>query len=164
MTEQQELREEETRRRVEAQEHAHASERRVTSLVSELEEARRSLVQAERQQKTYETELHETVSQMAEIAAGGESLAAAKRKTESDLIVVQAELEEAQAETRALREEVRRGQAELMRLTEEMRCGEEQAQAVDRQRRFLEVQCKEWQDRLDQAETMAARSTKKVSF
>lgn len=163
VTEQQELREEEVRQRVEAQEHANAAEKRVTSLVSELEEARMALAQAERQQKVCEGELHEAGNQMAELAASSESLAAAKRKMESDLTVAQAELEEAQAEAKALREEVRRSQADMVRLGEEMRHSEEQTVAVDKQRRFLELQCKEWQERLDQAETVAVRSTKKVS-
>lgn len=163
LMEQQELREEEVRQRVEAQEHANASERRVTSLVCELEEARRALTQAERQQKVCEAELHETCNQMAELAASGESLAAAKRKLEADLTVAQAELEEAQAEAGTLREEVRRSQADLARLAEDVRHGEEQTAAVEKQRRFLEVQCKEWQERLDQAETVAVRGTKKVS-
>lgn len=77
--------EEEQRARDEARELLGISERRANALSNELEESRTLLEQADRARRAAEQELGDAQEQINELSAANGSLAAAKRKLESEL-------------------------------------------------------------------------------
>lgn len=77
--------EEEQRARDEARELFGIAERRANALANELDESRTLLEQADRARRTAEQELGDAHDQLNEISAANGSLAAAKRKLESEL-------------------------------------------------------------------------------
>uniref|UniRef100_A0A0N5AE54 Paramyosin n=1 Tax=Syphacia muris TaxID=451379 RepID=A0A0N5AE54_9BILA len=129
----------EQRNREEIRDQYQNMEKKATVLQSEKEELIVAMDQAERARKQAESESSEAHTQCNELAAQAESLTAAKRKLDAELLAIQGDLDETLNEQE-----------------------QENTQQTDRMRKSLELQLKEMQARLDEAEAAALKGGKKV--
>merc|ERR1711981_881978 len=127
-----------------------------------LEEARTLLDQADRQRRIAEQELADTNEQLSELTCQNQSIAAAKRKLDSEMQTLQGELDEMVSEATLSEEKAKHAMVDAARLAEELRCEQEIAQALEKDRKLLECQLKDAQNRLDEAETNALKCGKKA--
>jgi exonuclease VII small subunit len=112
--------EDEQRLREEAREALLASERYSLTLKSDLEEMRSSYEQAERARKAAENELHDAADRISELANSNSNLSAAKRKLDSEVSSLQADLDEAIKELKNSEERVRKAANDAARLADEL--------------------------------------------
>uniref|UniRef100_A0A915JUY7 Myosin-3 n=1 Tax=Romanomermis culicivorax TaxID=13658 RepID=A0A915JUY7_ROMCU len=146
--------ESEQRQRDEAREQYAASERRGAMLQSEKEEAYVAAESADRGRRQAEAELHDVKEQLNEAFSQANSLAGVKRKLESELQALHAELDGNLNELKAAEENSKRAAADAAQ--------QEHGMHIDRARKGLEAQVKEMQVRVDEAEQAALKGGKKV--
>ncbi|CAL8133772.1 unnamed protein product [Orchesella dallaii] len=154
--------EEEQRARDETREALSAAERRANALANELEESRTLLEQADRARRNAEQELTDAHDQLNELSAQGASLASARRKLESELQTLHADLEEILNEAKLSDEKAKKAMVDAARLADELRAEQEHAQTQEKLRKQLELQMKDLQTRLSEAESNALRGGKKA--
>merc|ERR1712212_222401 len=90
------------------------------------------------------------------------SLTASKRKLEGDIQTLHADLEEMLNESRNSEEKAKKAMVDAARLADELRAEQEHAQTQEKMRKALEVQVKEMQVRLEEAEGNAMKAGKKA--
>merc|ERR1712126_20954 len=139
-----------------------ANERRANSMQNALEEARTLLEQADRARRITEQELSDTNEQLSELTVQNQSIAGAKRKLESELQTLHGDLDEMSSEASISDEKAKKSMIDAARLAEELRQEQDIAQVFERDRKLLEVQLKDAQQRLDEAETNALKGGKKA--
>merc|ERR1712002_1147887 len=154
--------EEEQRNRDDLREQLGISERRSNALHNELEESRTLLEQADRGRRQAEAELAEAHESLNELSASASSLCLAKRKLEGELQTLHADLDEMLNEAKNSEEKAKKAMVDAARLADELRAEQEHAQTQEKMRKALEVQVKEMQVRLEEAEGNALKSTKKT--
>ncbi|XP_067673651.1 myosin heavy chain, striated muscle-like [Haliotis asinina] len=154
--------EEERRAREEAREALSAIERRCNSFKAEAEELQANLENADRGRKNAEAELTEALDRVNELTATNSSLQGQKRKLDSDISAMQADLEDMSGQVRAAEENVRRAQADVQRMTDELRAEQEQGKQLDKLKRGLEAQVKELQIRAEEAEAAGLKGGKRA--
>ncbi|ODM92650.1 Myosin heavy chain, muscle [Orchesella cincta] len=154
--------EEEQRARDETRE-AHAqAERRANALANELEESRTLLEQADRARRTAEQELSDINEQLNDLSAQADSLSSNKRKLEAELQTLHTDLEEILNEAKNSEEKCKRAMVDAARLADELRAEQEHAQAVEKDRKSMEIHVKDLQARLNEAEANALKGGKKT--
>ncbi|KAI1711889.1 myosin head (motor domain) domain-containing protein [Ditylenchus destructor] len=154
--------EEEQRNRDEVREQYLNAEKRATILQSEREELAVALEQAERARKQAEYEAHDMRDQVNDLSAQVNSLSGMKRKLEGELQALHADLDETLNEYKAAEERSKKAMADAGKLAEELRQEQEHSLHIDRMRKGLEMQIKEMQVRLDEAEAAALKGGKKI--
>ncbi|XP_065353756.1 myosin heavy chain, muscle isoform X18 [Cloeon dipterum] len=154
--------EEEQRARDEAREQYGIAERRANALQNELEESRTLLEQADRGRRQAEQELSDAHEQLNELGGQNQSISAAKRKLESELSTLHSDLDELLNEAKSSEEKAKKAMVDAARLADELRAEQEHAQTQEKLRKALEVQIKELQVRLDEAENSALKGGKKA--
>merc|ERR1712212_1237951 len=137
------------------------SERRSNALHNELEESRTLLEQADRGRRQAEQELVDCHEQLNELSASASSLCLAKRKMEGQLQTLHADLDEMLNEAKNSEEKAKKAMVDAARLADELRAEQEHAQTQEKLRKGLEIQLKELQIRLEEAEGNALKATKK---
>jgi len=155
--------EQEQRERDKAREHLIQSERRSHSVRNELEETKTQLEHADRQRRTAEQELSDVMEQVADCTLQNQSLQASKRKLDSEMQTMHADLEEMLNESRIAEEKAKKAMIDAARLADELRAEQENAQHAERNRRALDCQVKDMQVKLDEAEQLAVKGGKKVT-
>ena len=113
--------EDEIRQKNEYHEAYHATERRVNTMIVEIDELRLSLQQVERGQKLAESELHDAANHISQLATSNDSLGSQKRKLDNDLLTMNAELDEARNEIRGHEENIRKAFIEISKVTDELK-------------------------------------------
>merc|ERR1739848_974726 len=136
--------------------------RRANSMQNHLEEARTLLEQADRARRITEQELSDTNEQLSELTVHNQSIAGAKRKLESEMQTLHGDMDEMSNEASISDEKAKKSMIDAARLAEELRQEQEVAQVFERDRKLLEVQLKDAQQRLDEAETNALKGGKKA--
>ncbi|XP_076329205.1 myosin heavy chain, muscle-like [Tachypleus tridentatus] len=154
--------EEEQRGRDEAREQYAMAERRSNALHGELEESRQLLEQADRGRRSAETELADVHEQMNELSANSASLSMAKKKLEGEMQALQSDLDEMLNEAKQSEEKAKKAMVDAARLADELRAEQEHGQQQEKMRKTLEVQMKDLQVRLDEAEAAALKGGKKI--
>merc|ERR1712043_111616 len=139
-----------------------ANERRAHSAQNALEEARTLLEQADRARRITEQELSDTNEQLSELTCQNQAIAGSKRKLESEMQTLHGELDEMVAEARLSEEKSQKAMVDAARIADELRQEQEIAQNFERNRKLLECQVKDTQQRLDEAETNALKGGKKA--
>merc|ERR1712136_100698 len=91
-----------------------------------------------------------------------QSIAGAKRKLESELQTLHGDLDEMSSEASISDEKAKKSMIDAARLAEELRQEQDIAQVFERDRKLLDVQLKDAQQRLDEAETNALKGGKKA--
>jgi len=153
--------EEEQRCASEYREQYGIAERRSNALNGELEESRTLLEQSDRCRRQAETELGETNESLNEITTQANTMSLTKRKLEGELQTMHADLDEMLNEAKNSEEKAKKAMVDAARLADELRAEQEHAQSQEKMRKGLEVQVKELQARLEEAEGNALKATKK---
>merc|ERR1712025_1228198 len=93
---------------------------------------------------------------------GNQAIAGAKRKLESEMQTLNGELDEMASEAHLSEDKAKKSMVDAARLADELRAEQEMAQGFERERKLLECQAKDMQQRLDEAETNALKGGKKA--
>jgi len=139
-----------------------AADRRAHSMQNALEEARTLLEQADRARRTCEQELSDTNEQLSEQTCQNQAIAGAKRKLEAELQTLNGDLDEMGSEAALSEDKAKKSMVDAARLAEELRAEQDLALSFEKDRKLLECQVKDVQQRLDEAETNALKGGKKA--
>merc|ERR1719320_412603 len=137
------------------------AERRANALHGELEESRTLLEQSDRGRRQAESELNEANEQLNELSTQTNAMSLAKRKLEGELQTLHADLDEMLNEAKNSEEKAKKAMVDATRLADELRAEQEHAQSQEKMRKGLEVQVKDLQARLEEAEGNALKASKK---
>merc|ERR1712025_466725 len=139
-----------------------ANERRANAAQNALEEARTLLEQADRARRMTEQELSDTNEQLSDQTCTNQAIAGAKRKLEQEMQTLHGDCDEMASEAHLSEEKAKKAMVDAARLADELRHEQEVAQGFERDRKLLECQVKDMQQRLDEAETNALKGGKKA--
>merc|ERR1719242_1812163 len=139
-----------------------AADRKAHAMQNALEEARTLLEQADRNRRTLETELSDVNEQLSDTTVQNQSIAAAKRKLESEMQTLQADYDEMASEANLCSDKAAKAMVDAARLAEELRVEQVNAQDLEKGRKLLEAQSKDMQQKLDEAESNALKGGKKA--
>merc|ERR1712203_1319010 len=139
-----------------------ANERRSNSAQNALEEARTLLEQADRARRMTEQELSDTNEQLSDLTCTNQAIAGAKRKLEAEMSTLHGDCDEMASEAQLSEGKATKAMVDAARLADELRAEQELAQVCERDRKLLECQVKDMQQRLDEAETNALKGGKKA--
>merc|ERR1712058_170339 len=139
-----------------------AADRKAAAMQNALEEGRSLLETADRQRRTAEQELADTNETLADLGNVNQSIAAAKRKLESEFNQLGADLGEMTNEARLSEEKAARAMVDAARLADELRCEQDVAMNLEKDKKLLEAQCKDAGSRADEAEVNALKGGRKA--
>ncbi|CAI5453365.1 unnamed protein product [Caenorhabditis angaria] len=154
--------EEEQRQKDEIREQFLNSEKRNAILQSEKDELVQQAEAAERARRNAEADCIELREQNNDLTNHLSTVTGIKRKLEGELQAMHADLDEALTELKVADENGKKAAADAARLAEELRQEQEHSMHVERIRKGLEIQIKEMQIRLDEAEAAALKGGKKI--
>merc|ERR1712173_142408 len=138
------------------------ADRKAAAMQNALEESRALLETADRQRRSAEQELADTNETLADLGNVNQSIAAAKRKLESEFNQLGADLDEMTNEARLSEEKAARAMVDAARLADELRCEQELSMALEKDKKLLEAQCKDTGARADEAEVNALKGGRKA--
>merc|ERR1711874_391283 len=154
--------EEEQRAKEVVRDHLIATERKAHSVQNALEEARTLLEQADRARRMTEQELSDTNEQLSDLTCQNQAIAGAKRKLESEMQTLHGDLDEMGSEASISEDKSKKAMVDAARIADELRSEQDVAQCFEKDRKLLECQVKDMQQRLDEAETNALKGGKKA--
>merc|ERR1712055_437692 len=109
-----------------------AAERRANSMQNALEEARTLLEQADRSRRLAEQELSDTNEQLSELTCTNQAIAGTKRKLESEMQTLHADLDEMSSEAHMSDEKAKKSMVDAARLADELRQEQDIAQCYEK--------------------------------
>merc|ERR1711983_15023 len=139
-----------------------SADRKAAAMQNTLEESRALLETADRQRRAAEQELADTNENLADLSNVNQSIAAARRKLESEYNQLQSDLDEMSNEARLSEEKAARAMVDAARLADELRCEQDLAMALEKDKKLLEAQCKDTGSRADEAEVNALKGGRKA--
>merc|ERR1711872_472600 len=139
-----------------------AADRKAAAMQNALEESRALLETADRQRRSAEQELADTNETLADLGNVNQSIAAAKRKLESEFNQLGADLDEMTNEARLSEEKAARAMVDAARLADELRCEQDAAMSLEKDKKLLEAQCEDAAARADEAEVNALKGGRKA--
>merc|ERR1712113_1167384 len=152
--------EEEQRAKEVARDSLVGAERKAHAMQNALEEARTLLEQSDRNRRATEQELSDVNESLSDSTVQNQAIAAAKRKLESEMQTLHADLDEMGSEARLCEDKASKAMVDAARLADELRAEQESAQSLEKNRRLGEAQVKDMQQKLDEAETNALKGGK----
>ncbi|CAL4070934.1 unnamed protein product [Meganyctiphanes norvegica] len=138
------------------------AERRANALHGELEESRTLLEQSDRGRRQAEADLADCHEQLGDLNAQNGSLTLAKRKLESEMQTLHADLDEMLNEAKNSEEKAKKAMVDAARLADELRAEQEHAQIQEKMRKGLEVTVKDLEVRLEEMEQNHLKASKKA--
>merc|ERR1719326_1306185 len=138
------------------------ADRKSAAMQNCLEESRALLETADRQRRAAEQELADSNEGLADLSNVNQSIAAARRKLESEYNQLQSDLDEMSNEARMSEEKAARAMVDAARLADELRCEQELSMALEKDKKLLEAQCKDTGARADEAEVNALKGGRKA--
>merc|ERR1711971_435579 len=154
--------EEETRAKAIAQDNLIAADRRCNTNQNALEEARTLLEQSDRNRRMIEQELQDTNETLSDQTCTNQAIQGAKSKCEQELNAMGHDLDEMTAEAKMSDDKAQHAMIDAARLADELRGEQETAMMLERDKKLLEAQVKDAQNRLDEAEQTALKGGKKA--
>merc|ERR1711999_33823 len=154
--------EEETRAKAIAQDNLIAADRRCNANQNALEEARTLLEQSDRNRRMIEQELADTNETLSDQTCQNQAIVGAKSKREQEMNNLGHDLDEMTSEAQMSEEKAQRAMVDAARLADELRAEQETAMMLERDKKLLEAQVKDAQNRLDEAEQTALKGGKKA--
>merc|ERR1712186_200721 len=151
------LYEEESRQRREIGEKAGLAERRAGALQGELEEARALLDSADRGKKQADMELVEARGAVNDMTTINSKAASDKRRLESAVHTMHAEIDDMLAQAKGSEEKAKKAMVDAARLADELRSEQDHSTAQGKAKRALETQINEVEQRLAEANEVAAK-------
>merc|ERR1719461_311519 len=138
------------------------ADRKAAAMQNCLEESRALLETADRQRRAAEQELADTNENLADLSNVNQSIAAARRKLESEFNQLQSDLDEMTTEAKYSEDKAARAMVDAARLADELRCEQELSMALEKDKKLLEAQCKDTGARADEAEVNALKGGRKA--
>merc|ERR1719290_132522 len=139
-----------------------ASERKANGMQNALEEARTLLEQADRARRGTEAELADVNETLSDATVANQAIAAAKRKLESEMQTLHADMDEMTSEARLCDDKASKAMVDAARLADELRAEQEAALGLERNRKLQECQVKDLQGKLDESDMNALKGGKKA--
>merc|ERR1711887_520185 len=139
-----------------------SADRKAAAMQNALEEGRALLETADRQRRSAEQELADTNENLADLGNVNQSIAAAKRKLETEFNQLQGDLDEMSNEARLSEDKAARAMVDAARLADELRCEQDIAMNLEKDKKLLEAQCKDAAARADEAEVNALKGGRKA--
>merc|ERR1719471_2151094 len=139
-----------------------AAQRKANSVQNALEEARTLLEQADRSRRMTEQELSDTNEQLSELTCQNQSIAGAKRKLESEMQTLHGDLDEMGSEAHLSEDKAKKAMVDAARIADELRNEQDLALSFEKDRKLMECQVKDMQQKLDEAEANALKGGKKA--
>merc|ERR1719266_612217 len=130
-------------------------ESRANANQNALEEARTLLEQADRNRRMVEQELADTNESLSDQTCTNQAICGAKMKCEQEMSAMGHDLDEMVAEAGMSEEKAQRAMIDAARLADELRMEQEAAMGLERDKKLLEAQVKDAQNRVDEAEQNA---------
>merc|ERR1712079_679047 len=147
----------ESRQTAELAEKSGLADRRGAALLAELEESNALLDSASRGKKQADAELVAARGSVNDMTAINGKAAADKRKLESAVHTLHAEIDDALAQAKGSEEKAKRAMVDAARLADELRAEQDHAAAMEKGKRTLESQINELENRLAEANEAAAK-------
>lgn len=151
------------RQKAELREAVVTAERRSSNLLVEVDEYRSALEHNDRARKAAEADLSDAADRLNESSSLNSSLVAHKRKLETDIAALRLELDDSLTEVKNTSDSLQKSFVEVSRQADELKYEQEHALNAERCRKNLELQVKDLQCRLEQAETSALKGGKKFT-
>merc|ERR1711974_421536 len=120
------------------------------------------LEQADRNRRTTEQELSDVNETLSDATVANQAIAAAKRKLESEMQTLHADMDEMTSEARLCDEKASKAMVDAARLADELRAEQEAALGLEKNRKLGECQVKDLQGKLDEADMNALKGGKKA--
>merc|ERR1712203_722227 len=139
-----------------------AAERKANSAQNALEEARTLLEQADRARRMTEQELSDTNEQLSDLTCQNQAIAGAKRKLESEMQTLHGDLDEMGSEAHLSDDKAKKAMVDAARIADELRNEQDIALSFEKDRKLMECQVKDMQQKLDEAEANALKGGKKA--
>ncbi|KAM9638442.1 myosin-3-like isoform 3-T3 [Morphnus guianensis] len=136
-------------------------ERRANLLQAEVEELRAALEQTERSRKVAEQELLDATEHMQLLHTQNTSLFNTKKKLESDMAQIQTEMEDITNEAKNAEERAKKAITDAAMMAEELKKEQDTSAHLERMKKNLDQTVKNLQHRLDEAEQLALKGSKK---
>merc|ERR1711983_651545 len=149
--------EEETRQRRELAEKAGLADRKATALQGEVEESRALLDSASRSKNQTDMELSEARVAVNDMTTINSKAGADKRRLEGAIHTMHAEIDDMLSQAKNSEEKAKKAMADAARLADELRAEQEHANAQEKSKRTLEAQIVELEQRLAEANQVAAK-------
>ena len=149
--------EEEARQKQEIKEKAGLADRKANALAGELEEARALLDSADRGRKQADMELADARNAVNEMTNINSRANADKRRLESDIHTVHAEIDDMLQQAKNSEEKAKKAMVDAARLADELRAEQDHSNSQERAKRTIENQMGELEQKLAEANEMAAR-------
>merc|ERR1712168_52102 len=154
--------EEESRAKAAATDSLISADRRANANQNALEEARTLLEQADRNRRMIEQELADTNESLSDQTCTNQAICGAKMKCEQEMGAMSHDLDEMVAEAGMSEDKAQRAMVDAARLADELRQEQELAMNLERDKKLLEAQVKDAQNRVDEAEQNALKGGKKA--
>jgi len=154
--------EEESRAKAVAQDNLIAADRRCHANQNALEEARTLLDQADRNRRNLEQELGDTNEVLSDQTCQNQAIQGAKSKCEQEMNTLGHDLDEMMSEAQMSEAKAQNAMVDAARLADELRTEQETAMMFERDKKLLEAQVKDAQNRVDEAEQNALKGGKKA--
>merc|ERR1712002_484293 len=154
--------EEETRAKAIAQDNLIAADRKCNANQNALEEARTLLEQSDRNRRMIEQELADTNETLSDQTCQNQAINGAKSKCEQEMNALGHDLDEMTAEAKMSEDKAQQAMVDAARLADELRGEQEIAMGLERDKKLLEAQVKDAQNRFDEAEQNALKGGKKA--
>merc|ERR1719369_1242465 len=154
--------EEESRAKAAATDSLISADRRANANQNALEEARTLFEQADRNRRMIEQELADTNESLSDQTCTNQAICGAKMKCEQEMAAMGHDLDEMTTEAKMSEEKAQRAMVDAARLADELRAEQETAMMLERDKKLLEAQVKDAQNRLDEAEQNALKGGKKA--
>ena len=149
--------EEETRQRRELGEKAGLADRRANALQGELEEARALLDSADRSKKQADMELSEARAAVNDMTTINSKASTDRRHLEGTIHTMHAEIDEMLSQAKNSEEKAKKAMLDAARLADELRTEQDHSSSQEKAKRTLETQIIELEQRLSEANEMAAK-------
>merc|ERR550539_1271319 len=154
--------EDEARAKAAATDSLISADRRANANQNALEEARTLLEQADRNRRMIEQELADTNESLSDQTCTNQAICGAKMKCEQEMSTMGHDLDEMVGEAGMSEDKAQRAMVDAARLADELRQEQELAMALERDKKLLEAQVKDCQNRVDEAEQNALKGGKKA--
>merc|ERR1712113_709567 len=143
--------------RRELAEKAGLADRKATALQGEVEESRALLDSANRSKNQTEMELSEARVAVNDMTTINSKAGADKRRLEGAIHTMHAEIDDMLSQAKSSEEKAKKAMVDAARLADELRAEQEHANAQEKSKRALESQIAELDQRLSEANEIAAR-------
>merc|ERR1712088_996150 len=129
-----------------------ASEKKAHGLQNALEETKTLLEQADRNRRTVEHELADVNESLSDTTVQNQAIAAAKRKLESEMATLHADLDEMTKEAAICDEKAGKAMVDAAKIAAELGAEQEASMALSKNHKLADIQVKDMQTKLDEAE------------